>query len=544
MKNNVFIFLAAAAFAFLFGCVNVDDEVSETPSVYWKPPKGAMPSEYYLPSQIKTDTIESGKGAQGESVGSSSSNKNKAENSASDKAEKRGSENGQNASTVNGEGLPGSVAEKSAGAGVGLSASEKMLAGKTLDLPDLVDIALENNTSTRMYWFQAKQYAAAQGKAESSYYPQVSVGAQIYRSKTKPSLGYSMGIPIGAYYETAYGPSAEITWLLYDFGGREARVDSAREALRAANFEYNQALQDVFLNVKVAYYQYYAAVGGVKAAKLSLEDSKTSFEAATRKLNEGVGNKQDMLNALASLKNAEFEVESKIADVETARANLANAIGVGASDISSISEDVRIPKSPETAKKIDELIAKALRSRQSLLAGYAQLRKTKSDVVAAQRNFLPQIGAQGSATYMWYTGNGRSDQYQYQVGLTASWSIFEGFARKYDLISAKAAERAQAQQLKAEEIQIMSDVWAYYHVYQSALKQVASSEASVKASEEAYEATRIGFANGVNTVTDLLNSQSRLASARQTNVSALATLSTSIARLSHAVGAVSSLGKN
>lgn len=504
MKNKILAFSAVSAAAFACGCVNVDREVAETPSVYWKAPKDAMPSEYYKPSQIKTDKIEKSEDA-------------------TEKAQKGGetaSDGAQKAAPRN------------------LTPSEKLLAGGELTLPELIDIALENNPTTRMYWFQAKQYAAAQGKAEASYYPQVSVGAQVYRDKTKISVASL--VPIGAYYETAYGPSAQISWLLFDFGKREAQVESAREALRAANFEYNQALQDVFLNVNVAFFRYYAALGSVKAAQLDVEDSKTSYESADRKLRDGVGNKQDMLNALASLRTAEFTLESKKSDVETARANLANAMGVNAADLRNISENVNIPTASE--KRIDELVAQAMRSRQSLLAGYAKLRKTQSDVKTAKRDFLPQLNAQGSASYMWNTESQREDAYQYQFGLAASWSIFEGFARKYELISAKAAERAQAQQLKADEISIISDIWAYYHVYQSSLKQIASSEASVEAASEAYEATKIGFANGVNSITDLLNAQTRLASARQSNVNARSSLAIAVARLSHAVGAVSANG--
>ena len=213
-------------------------------------------------------------------------------------------------------------------------------------------------------------------------------------------------------------------------------------------------------------------------------------------------------------------------------------MGVSASDIKNISENVPTLTSPETSQTIDNLIAKALKSRQSLLASYAKLRQTQSDVNVAKRDFLPQISAQAGASYGWYSDNHRSDQYQYQIGLSASWSVFEGFARKYELISAKAKERAQAQELKAKQIQIISNIWAYYYTYQSAVKQVSSAEAMVKASQEAYQATKIGFDNGVNTITDLLNAQTRLATARQTNVNALASLSMSVARLSHAVGAL------
>ncbi len=489
MKNKVKIFSAIAASAILGACVEVDKEVAETPTKYWKAPKDAIPENVIEPEQIKTNEIVA---------------KNDTKKTAEQPA----------------------------------PAADRLLAGQTLDLSDIVDIALENNTQTRIYWFQAKSYAANLGKANSAYYPQVSVGAQVYRSKTNPSLGYAMGLPIGAYYETGFGPSAEINWLLYDFGQREARVESAREALRVANFDYNQMIQTVVLDVNVAYYKLYSAMAKVKTANMTLKDAQTTYDSASRKYKDGVGNKQDMLNALANVKNAEFTLESANSEVETARANLAKAMGVRVNDSLKISDSVNLPKSDESAKKVDELIAKAMRSRQTLLASYAQLRKTKADTKAAKRSFLPSIGAQASGTYLGYVQDERGEQYAMQAGLTFSWSVFEGFSRTYDLINAKVAERAQAQKLKAEEIRVISDVWAAYHNYKSALKQIASSKAAVDASLEAYDATKIGYDNGVNSITDLLNSQSLLSVARQQQVNADANLAISIAKLSYATGAL------
>ena len=501
MKNNAKISLFIASAAILIsGCVNVDKEVAPLPTKYWKAPADAIPSSVIEPEQIKTDAISEG----GKSQGSISSD-------------------------------PANAAKKSERPA---PAADKLLAGEELNLSEIVDIALENNTQTRIYWFQAKTYAANLGKANAAYYPQVSVGAQVYRSKTLPSLGYSLPIPIGAYYETGFGPSAEINWLLYDFGQREAQIESAREALRAANFDYNQMIQTVVLNVNVAYYQLYAAMGNVKAAEMSLEDAQTAYKSADYKYKEGVGNKQDMLNALANAKTAEFTLESAKSAVESARAALASAMGVRVDSSLKISDKVKLPTSEDSSKKIDELIVKAMRSRQNLLASYAQLRKSMADTKAAERSFLPSIGAAASGTYLGYTQDQRSEQYAMQAGFTFSWSIFEGFTRMYNLVSAKAAERAQAQNLKAAEIQIISDVWSAYHNYKSSLKQIASTRAAVKASEEAYDATRIGYENGVNSITDLLNSQSRLSLARQQQVSADSNLAVSIAKLAYATGAL------
>lgn len=503
MKDKIFILTIAALGAVLGGCVNVDKSVSETPYQYWKAPQNSVPKESVAPERIKTEKIES-----------QDDYKKSQEKVEADKAQ-----------AAEGKWQP-------------QSPSEKLLVGRELDLSDLVDIALENNTVTRVYWFQAKSYAAAKGKAYSAYYPQVSVGAQVYRSKTKPSVGYATTPAIGSYYETGYGPSAEINWLIYDFGKREAQVESARQALLAANFDYNQSVQDVVLNVNVAYYNYYNAVGSVKAAEMGVRDAQTAYDAAKARFDAAVGNKPDMLNALANMKSSEYVLEQAKAQVETTRADLARVLGIRISESFNVSGEAKIPTDAETAEKVDALIYRALHSRQTLLAAYAQLRKAESDTDIARRNFLPQIGAQGTAAYTWYTQDGRQDQYGYQVGLNLSWSVFEGFARKYDLISAKAAERAKAQQLKAAEIEIISDIWTYYHLYLSALKQVQTTQAAIDASQEAYDATKVGYDNGVNNITELLNSQNRLSDARQQMVNAQSTLASSIARLAHATGAL------
>ncbi len=494
MKTK-FLFASVSLSMLLGACVNVDKEVSEKPFVYWKASSDATPSEFIPTENIKTDKILK---------------QDEAKNASKAEEEKF------------------------------VRATDKLQAGKALELADLIDVALENNPTTRVYWFQAKSYAASVGKANSAYYPQVSISADVYRTRVKPSLPYGGAFSqVGKYYETGFGPSAEITWLLCDFGKRSSQVESARYALYAANFEYNRAIQDVVLNVNLAYYSFFEALGSVKAAKLNVDDAKTAYDDANERYKSGVGNKTDMLNALANWRTAEFALQNAEASVETARAELASALGVKVSDKLNIGETVSIPKSDLAQIKIDELMAQAMRSRQDLLASYAQLKKSQLDVKTAKRDFLPEITAGAAASLVDYSKSGRSEQENLQIGLGISWSVFEGFARKYELISAKMQERAKAQTLKQNQIKIMSDIWSCYYLYKSAVKRVASAEAAVNANDEAYKATKIGYESGVNTITDFLDAQTRLATARQQQVMAESALSSSVAKLAHAVGALS-----
>ena len=492
MKNRILL-LGACACGALFGCVDVDEQTAEKPFVYWKAASEAMPAETLSPEQIKTDKILS------------------AEDAKSAKPEKRF-----------------------------VRATDKIAAGEPLALVDLIDIALENNTSTRTYWFQAKSYAASLGKANSAYYPQVSVSGSVYRARTKPSLGYGAGLPVGRYYETGFGPSAEINWLLCDFGKRGAAVESARYALYAANFEYNRSIQEVVVNVNLAYCSLFGAMGNVESAKLAVEDAKSAFDSASEKFKSGVGNKPDMLNALANLRNAEFALQQAGAGVETARANLASVMGVKVGEKLAVSQDIELPKlDAADDSKIEQYIASAMRSRPDLLANYAQLEKSKRDIDVAKRAFLPQISASAAASYTDYSQHGRNAQDNMQVGVGITWSIFEGFSRKYDLISAKMSQRAAAQKLRQNQVQIMADIWSCFYSYKSSLKQLSSAEAAVEANQEAYLATKTGYENGVNSVNDFLNAQTRLASARQQLVLAKTEVASSVAKLAYATGALS-----
>ncbi len=466
----------------LAGCMSqVDSEVAKSPTVYWKTPKEALPAKYIEAGQIKTDKI----------VG-----ENKVK-----------------------------------------SASEKIANKEALSLPDLIDIALENNTQTRQYWFQAKIYAAQKGVVDSQYMPTLDLTFQAYREKTK-ALTYESSAAIGSFYDTGYGPTLELNWLLYDFGKREASSLAAKESLRAANFDYNQSIQDLVLSVNESYFSLYEAMGSVKASLADLQDAETAYTSSKEKFEQGVGNKQDMLRALANAKNALFNVEKDNAMVESARASLARVLGLEVSANIIISEDINIPVSEESKESVDTLMTESLKRREDILAAYARLRASEANTTAAEREYLPKLGFTAGLQWLDYAGSPyvNDPYYNYSAGLVLSWNIFDGFNREYEIISKKAQERIEAQELKASMIEVISNVWTYYFAYQGAIKQVESSKAAMEAGEESYLATKTGYENGVNSLTDLLSAQSFLATARQQHVTANSNLAISIARLAHSTG--------
>lgn len=420
---------------------------------------------------------------------------------------------------------PGTMANpRTASALVGMGA---------LDLPLLVDIALENNPQTRVSWFAAKSVAAQYGQSLSSYYPQVSLGYELSRNKLKNEIFRDT-----TYYQTAYGPTLDINWLLFNFGQREATADAAREALYAANFTYNQTYQDVVLDVITAYFQMHAAQATVEATKALLANTEATYDAASKKLQSGLGNKQDTLRALASVKSAEAQLQQNIADVERARANLAQVLGIQVGAYLEIVPPLEPPSFQEMDADVSRLLALALEQRPSLLSAYANVREADANLQAAQADLWPELTAGVSGTYQQTDTDGFNPVQDYQAFLALEWDIFDGFNNKYAIQSARQLARQARQSLRQQELSVLSNVWTNFFAFRSAIREVQANRSAVEAQREAYEAISIGYNTGINSLLDLLTAQQDLDTAQQNFVQSEADLSISVANLANAIGAL------
>src|SRR5881628_4214368 len=87
-----------------------------------------------------------------------------------------------------------------------------------LQFTDVIDIALRNNTATSAAWADARAAAASYGAAQGQYYPALSLDGTATAIRTVPSGGQT------ATKQRFYGPTLNLSWLLFDFGGRSGAI--------------------------------------------------------------------------------------------------------------------------------------------------------------------------------------------------------------------------------------------------------------------------------------------------------------------------------
>ena len=135
-------------------------------------------------------------------------------------------------------------------------------------LAELIDIAERRNHVTRIAWEQARQAAINVGIAKATFLPALTasaIGGYQRVALPFPSNLVPQGF-ITANIEE-FLPTLAVSYLLLDFGGREAAVNAARQLSVAANVSFTGAHQRLILDVARAYFSLDGANAALRAAE-------------------------------------------------------------------------------------------------------------------------------------------------------------------------------------------------------------------------------------------------------------------------------------
>src|SRR5690606_8531192 len=127
-----------------------------------------------------------------------------------------------------------------------------------LNLADVANSALCNNPQTREAWASARQQAAQLGVARSAYLPSINNTLSGNLSAASPESS-SRNNPY-----SNLSNSIVASYLLYDFGNRDANLENARQLLLAASASQSSVIQNVLLSVIQAYYQVQAGIASLE----------------------------------------------------------------------------------------------------------------------------------------------------------------------------------------------------------------------------------------------------------------------------------------
>lgn len=405
------------------------------------------------------------------------------------------------------------------------------LPAEALSLSSAIDLALCRNPATRSAWAIAHQQAAALGAAESAWLPDISATGSATRifGTHQDENG-----ALTSDDQTTKDAAINLSWTLYDFGGRRGRIRSARYLLDAAAATASSVSQQTVLNVVQAYYGVVAADAGLTAAQTTEATAARSLDIARALRGGGVATLADVLQAETAYDQAVLTRIQAGQTAQATRGTLAVVMGSTADQPLKLAAEPVPAQVPALTARMGDLMVEASRQRPDLAAARAQSEAAIADITVARAAGRPSVSITAGRNTINQTGI--PTQSYGQVGINVSVPIFTGFSVGYNVRQAQAA--LQAREANAEQIRlnVSLDVWNAYYSLDSASQQLATTATLMTTAQNNQDVALGRYQAGVGTIIDLLTAQTAAASARQLRISAELSWQVARAQLALALG--------
>jgi outer membrane protein len=396
-------------------------------------------------------------------------------------------------------------------------------------LMDIIEVALRNNPETRQTWYEARSAAADWLSRRGDKYPEVYASAATTRLENLTSITRT------SPSNTGFTSSIELTWLLFDFGGRDASIEEKRRTLLAADFSHNAAVQDQVFLVIETYFEYANARALEKSLATSMEEASTNLDAAEERHRNGLATIADVLQAKTALSQAKLNYETERGLVKTIRGALATAMGIPANTRCEIEELPMNPPVDLVSKTVEDYIKKAEANRPDLAAQRNRVEASMAHVKVSRSELCPSLSFRNTigSTYNDLDSRFKADN---SAALQVNIPLWDGHSRRYNLLKAEQDAETQKAKLQALRQDIILQVWSSYYMLQTSIQRVRTSNDLLESATSSYEVALGRYKEGVGGLLDLLSAQSTLMNARAQQVSAQADWYIAFSRLARDTG--------
>lgn len=393
-----------------------------------------------------------------------------------------------------------------------------------LTLEDMIERVLCHDPQARLNWANARAQAAYVGVRQSAYLPRLNASSGITTGRN--DTNYEQREEYSSRgHKSQVDHRLALSWVLFDFGRRDAAFRNARHLLIAANANQNEQLQQTFILAAQLYYDTLAAQNSQIAAAQVAALAAENLKAASAKHDAGAAALSDRLQAQAAYSQAALnEVRSNGALVN---AKGLIALRMGLAPRAPLELAGSLTRRPDTqfVKSIDELLEQAKQDHPSLVAAKARLNAAKAAIDESKAEGRPTLSLVANASDVQLNQsmafNGDSRTRDNSVGLQLSIPLFEGFERTYQVRGAQARLEAREAEVSDVEQRISIDLWGNYQTLITETQSLERTAEWVEQSNQALEVVQGRYQSGVGSMIELLNALTAYASAEQQHINAL-----------------------
>jgi outer membrane protein TolC len=340
-----------------------------------------------------------------------------------------------------------------------------------------------------------------------------------------------------------YRVRGEVRVPVFTAGRVDAVVGAAAAEQRAATADRRGAEADVRLEVTQVYWTLVTARESIAVLRRALERTDAWVGDVRSRVEAGLLPPNDVLSAQAQRARQSVRLIQAQNDEAAARMALARLIGVDLlQPIEPASPVGQAPASTADlpAQPAASLIARALERRTDREALVARRDSLELAAEAARAAIRPQVAALAALEPARPNPRfvPRMDEWRtsWDVGVTATWPIFDGGRSRAEAAAALAQAGAVTERLRDVDTLIALDVHQRLLDISSTRAAHSAADEGVAAATEAHRVVLERFRAGVATSTDVLDAELALLEAELERTRLAAALRIGEARLARAVG--------
>lgn len=370
----------------------------------------------------------------------------------------------------------------------------KSFGDPTLD--SLVNLGVTNNFNLLEASHRREMARLAVQSAQSGYYPTLGVSAGYGRNYAAHTQSNSFNL------------GANASWEIDLFGRITSQVKAKRAAYRASRADYLASMVSIISDIATYYVNYRVLQQQVIVANEHIDNQSRVLKIAEARHEAGLVSKLDVAQAKTVFYNTEALLPSlKAKEVATLNA-LAILLGTYVQDLKPLLDHSFSLPPYEQIVPVG-IPTDLLRRRPDVVAAEAQLAQYAAQLGVAKKDFLPTLTLQGSIGWgsSEFDKLVNGDNLSWSVTPKLSWTIFNGFARKAAVATAKEQMMLGVDAYNLTVLNAYTEVENAMASYRAAIETLDLNSEILSLSRDQFDLSMEQYKQGLSSFTNVVDAQ-------------------------------------
>ncbi|MCM1332050.1 MAG: efflux transporter outer membrane subunit [Bacteroides sp.] len=379
---------------------------------------------------------------------------------------------------------------------------------KTFDDPhldSLIAAGVDNNYNIIMAAHRIRIAAQAVNSSRAAYFPDINLNAGWQKSQSSGGLGPNLQ---DASVSDNFALGLKMNWEIDLFGKITQKVKASKRAYDATEAEYAGVMTALCANIAKSYITLRMYQAEYQVAMEHIQSQGKILKIAEARHEAGLASMLDVTQA----KTLYYSTQASVPGLESAIHSTINSIATLTGVYpDSIYSQLNIPRRLPDHRQIIPIgvPAQLLRRRPDIVQAESQLAQYAAQLGIEKKDFLPTLSLNASiGTSARDAGDlFKKQTLTYTIAPTLSWTIFDGLARKADVISAREQMEIGIDNYNLTVMNAVEEVDNAIASYTASLKNIAVLEDVIENSNKSLDLSLDLYKRGLNPFTDVVNAQ-------------------------------------